>query len=208
MFLIFTDFVDECNLIVKTNFKLGVLIFVIMAKRKIILNLAMSLDGYIARVDGGFDWIVGDGDKSCNTEKQFSFEKFLEKIDTIIMGRKAYEDSPSESFEMFKSQKVYVVTSKRLESKYDNVEFVNRDILKFVLGLQKKGGRDFWLFGGARLTDDFIKADVIDEYIVGVVPIILGSGRRLFLENNPTIKLHLNECTIQEGVIIMRYSKR
>ena len=179
-----------------------------MTKRKIILNLAVSLDGFIATEKGGFDWIVGDGDKSHNTKKQFSFSDFLKTTDTIIMGRKAYEDSPSEGFEMFKSQKIYVITTKKLKNKYDNVEFINEDILKFVLNLQKKKGKNIWLFGGAGLTDEFIKADVIDEYIIGIIPTILGSGRKLFLENNPTIKLHFEECTIQEGIPIIKYSKR
>ena len=56
-------------------------------KRKIILNLAMSIDGYIANEDGGFDWIVGDGDESLDTQNKWNYEKFLEGIDTVVMGR-------------------------------------------------------------------------------------------------------------------------
>lgn len=56
-------------------------------KRKIILNLAISLDGYIASEDGGYDWIVGHGDNTLNTENKFDFDKFLEGIDIVVMGK-------------------------------------------------------------------------------------------------------------------------
>jgi len=179
-----------------------------MTKRKIILNFAMSIDGYIAREDGSFDWIIGDGDKSNDTKKQFDFQKFTDSIDIVIMGRKAYEDLPDESISMYDLKKVYVATSKQLKSKLKDVEFINKNILDLVLKLQKQKGKDIWLYGGAGLTDTFIKANVIDEYIVGIVPTVLGSGRKLFLEKNPTIKLHLDECTCQEGITVLRYSKK
>ena len=179
-----------------------------MEKRKIILNLAMSLDGYIAREDGSFDWIVGDEDSSNNTENQFDFEKFVESVDTVIMGRKAYEDLPEESIPMYDNKTVYVATSKELEPKVKKLETVKEDILELVLKLQKGEGKNIWLYGGAGLTDEFIKSNVVDEYVVGVIPIILGKGRKLFLEDNPTIKLHLLESTCQEGVVVLRYSKK
>ncbi len=176
--------------------------------RKIILNLAISLDGYIADENGGFDWIKGDGNKSQDTKQQFSFEKFMNSVDVIVMGRKAYEDCPKETLNSFSSKKIYVATHKDLENKPENVEVISEEIVKKILDLKKKEGKDIWLFGGAGLTDNFIKEDVVDEYIVGLIPIILGSGRPLFLKDNPTINLHLEESTSQEGIVILRYSKR
>ena len=179
-----------------------------MRKRKIIFNLAMSLDGYLAKKDGSFDWIVGDGDKSNNSKKQFDFSNFLESVDTVIMGKNAYLDLPEESISMYDNKKVYVATSKKLKSKLKDVEFINSNILKLVLSLKEKEGKNIWLYGGAILTDTFIKANVIDEYIVGIIPTLLGSGRKLFLENNTTINLQLKQYSIQEGICIMKYSKR
>ncbi len=97
-----------------------------MKKRKLIFNLAMSLDGYLAREDGSFDWIVGDGDKGHDTKKQFDFQEFLETIDIVIMGRKAYGDIPEESISMYDNKKVYVATSNELKSKLKDVEFINK----------------------------------------------------------------------------------
>jgi len=177
-------------------------------KRKIILNLAISLDGYIADKKGGFDWIKGDGDHSNDTKKQFDFPKFLNSVDTIVMGKNAYLDCPKETMIDFKYKKIYVATTKKLENKYENVEFINGDICDKILDLKKKKGSDIWLFGGAILTDFFIKADIVDEYIIGIIPIILGEGRPLFLENNPRLKLNLKECTIQEGIVILKYVRK
>jgi dihydrofolate reductase len=175
--------------------------------RKIILNLAISLDGFIADVDGGFHWIEGDGDSSQNTEKSFDFPDFVDTVDTIVMGSKAYEDCPIETMETFKDKKLFVATSRELK-KDENVEFVNGNICSKVLELRNEIGKDIWLFGGAGLTDAFIKANIIDEYIIGIIPIILGDGIPLFLDENPIIKLHLDECTVNEGITILRYSKR
>ena len=177
-------------------------------KRKIILNLAISLDGFIADEDGGFDWIKGDGDNSHDTEYKFDFPKFVDGVDIIVMGRKAYEDCPQETMKTFNTKKIYVATNKKLEKKYANVEFISGDICKQILELREEKGKDIWIWGGAHLADPFIKANIIEEYIIGIIPVILGKGRPLFLENSPTVRLHLEESTTQEGVVILRYSKR
>lgn len=170
---------------------------------KIILNLAISLDGYISRDDGSYDWIVGHKDSSLNTEKEFSFEKFLEDIDVVVMGRNCYDQG---FYKDFGNKKVYVATSRDI-SNYDNIEFINSDIVK-IIEKEKTSGRNIFLFGGGALIDSFIKDEVIDEYIVGIVPIILGKGRPLFLGNNPEIALHLDECLISDGIPVLKYSKR
>lgn len=172
--------------------------------RKIILNLAMSIDGYIADVDGGFDWIVGDGDSNLNTNNKWDFSKFLENIDVVVMGKKCYD---SNFHNDYKNKKVYVATSKELED-YDNIHFINGDIVKVIEEERQKEGKDIYLFGGGIVIDNFIKADVIDEYIIGVIPTILGKGIPLFPGNNPKIDLHLDEYFVEDGIMIMRYSKR
>lgn len=176
--------------------------------RKIILNLAISLDGFIADEDGGFDWIKGDGDISHDTIRKFDLSEFADTVDTLVMGRKAYEDCPSETLKEFSSKTIYVATTGKLISKYNNIKLVNKNILDQILELKKTKGKDIWVWGGGVLANHFIKANVIDEYIIGIVPIILGKGVPLFLENNPLIKLHLCESTTQEGIVILRYNKK
>ena len=172
--------------------------------RKIILNLAISIDGYIASEDGGFDWIVGDGENKLDTEKKWSYDEFLKGIDTVVMGKNCYDQNFHKDF---KDKKVYVATSKVLED-HDNIHFISGDICKVIEEERKKEGKDIFLFGGGILVDSFIKKDIIDEYIIGIIPTILGKGRPLFLENNLKIDLHLDEYIMENGIAILRYSKR
>lgn len=172
-------------------------------ERKIILNLAISLDGFIAAEDGTYEWIVGDGDHKLNTGKH-DFNKFLEGVDSVVMGKNCYEQNMHLEY---KNKKVYIATSQKLQDK-ENIHFINGDICKVILEEKKKEGKDIYLFGGGVLVDHFIKADIIDEYIIGIIPIILGKGRPLFLQNNPTIKLHLDEYLIEDGITILKYLKR
>lgn len=110
-------------------------------KRKIILNLAMSIDGYIANEDGGFDWIVGDGDESLDTQNKWNYEKFLEGIDTVVMGKKCYDQGFVDDF---KDKKVYIATSKELED-YDNFHFINGNICTIIEEERKKERIYFYL---------------------------------------------------------------
>lgn len=172
--------------------------------RKIILNLAISIDGYIASEDGGYDWIVGDGDNTLNTENKWDYNEFLDNIDIAVMGKNCYDQDFHNDF---KDKKVYVVTSRDIQD-YENIHFINGDIVKVIEEEREKKGKDIFLFGGGIVIDHFIKADVIDEYIIGVIPTILGKGRPLFLGNNPKIDLHLEQYFAEDGIVILKYSKR
>lgn len=173
-------------------------------ERKIIMNLAMSLDGFIADLDGGYDWITGDGNTSLNTSNKWDFGLFMGGIDTVVMGKACYDQNMHADF---KDKKVFVATHSEMED-YDNIHFVQEDICDVILKERQKEGKDIYLFGGGILIDDFLKADIIDEFLVGMIPIILGKGRPLFFENNPTVALKLEEFIVDEGVVIMRYRRR
>ncbi|MGL4761090.1 MAG: dihydrofolate reductase family protein [Sarcina sp.] len=172
--------------------------------RKIVLNLAMSLDGYIADENGGFDWLVGDGSSSVDTLEKWDFKAFTDSVDIVVMGRECYDQGMAKDYA---DKIVYVATSKNLED-HDNVRFIKGDIVSVILEEKKNEGKDIFLFGGGVVIDPFIKADVIDEYIIGYVPTILGKGRKLFLDDNPKIDLRLTETLVNDGIIISRYKKR
>ena len=118
-------------------------------KRKIILNLAMSLDGYIASEDGGFDWIVGDNNNNLDTENKWDYNKFLEDIDVVVMGKKCYDQN---FLDDFKNKKVYVATSSNLKN-YENIHFVSGDICKVIEKERECEGKNIFLFGGGVLID-------------------------------------------------------
>lgn len=175
--------------------------------RNIILNLAISLDWYICTKEWKFDWIQGDWNKSNDTEKQFDFWSFLTDVDTIVMWKEAYLDCWIEDIEDFKNKKFYVASSKNIEIKYPNVEIIAWDITTKIVELKEKKGKNIWLFWWAWLTAPFIKNNIIDEYIIWIIPVLLWEWRKLFVENNPLIKLNLVENTTQEWIVILKYKK-
>ncbi len=171
------------------------------------MNLAISLDGFIADLDGGFGWIQGDGDSTHNTKKSFNYHEFLDTVGTIVMGSKSFDDCPDETLEEFRNRKVIVATSRSI-SCGENVELFAGDIVDKILGIVKQSDKDIWLFGGAKLVEPFIKETAVDEWIIGIIPVILGSGIRLFGEGNPTIELHMEDLYIDNGITIIKYTNR
>ncbi|AGG64474.1 dihydrofolate reductase [Streptococcus suis SC070731] len=91
------------------------------------LNIAMSLDGFIARKDGSYDWIEGHGTDKYDTVLQFDNQKFFNNCDTVVMGRKSLEDCPLEMIEGYQ-EKQFIVASHTEQTDYGNVRFV-RDII-------------------------------------------------------------------------------
>jgi len=176
--------------------------------RKVILNLAISLDGRIVDEKNQFDWIHGDGDKSHNTEKQFDFSVFLNSCDTLILGKTAYDDLPPGSFELFAGKRMIVLTHSIEKPEIEHVEFFNGDLTTLVKDLKLIEGKDIWVFGGASVCNILIKEDLIDKYIVGIIPVIVGNGTRLFADGNPLLELQLEQYTVDEGIIIIVYSRK
>lgn len=172
--------------------------------RKIILNLAISIDGYIADDSGGYEWIAGDGNNNLNTKLEWDYNKFLNEVDIVVMGRNCYEQKMHEDF---KEKKVYIATSRK-EQDFDNCIFINDDICGVILKEREKEGKNIFLFGGGILVDYFIKQNIIDEYIIGIIPTVLGKGKPLFLGNNPIIPLSLKEYFIDNGICILHYLKK
>lgn len=175
--------------------------------RKIILNLAISLDGYICDPHGGFDWIVGQGDTSQDTENKFDFDQFLDQVDTIVMGSLAYEDCVLSGLSPFDDHKKVVATTRNLEA-YPKTSFIKGNITESIMALKNREGKDIWLFGGAGLTEPFIKEDLVDQYIIGIIPILLGDGRKLFKGTYKSISLHLDEISVNDGITILIYSRK
>jgi dihydrofolate reductase len=172
--------------------------------RKVTLGLANSLDNYIARKDGGYDWI------HWSDEVAEISAKFMKTVDALLIGRKSYEAMLSYGQASFPGAKNYVFThSKRKATalkkqvagkKADkNVDIVTEDAAVFVKNLKKKKGRGIVVFGGGELAKSLFEADLIDEVVLNIHPVILGSGIPLFHEMKTQIDLDLVDCKILKG---------
>src|SRR5689334_21476339 len=166
---------------------------------KIILNLATSLDGFIAEESGGVDWL-----NDFNAE-DYGMIEFFEECGTAIMGSKTYEQALSFN-SWFGEMEGVVFTSRQLPFFKDVIiNFVNGDPIPVVEQLRKKD-KDSWLVGGGQLITSFIDLHLLDELIITLVPRLLGKGLALCPSIKEVSKLHLLDSKAHEdGVVQLRY---
>ncbi|MGH9766545.1 MAG: dihydrofolate reductase family protein [Blastocatellia bacterium] len=174
--------------------------------RKIVYSLTNSLDNFIARADGGADWILM-GDEVMN-----EFPKFFASFDTILIGRKTYDQtllqSPETGQEMagFMEMKTYVFSRTMKESPDAGVKIISDNAGEFVRSLKNESGKDIWLFGGGILAASLLRERLVDEIGVAIQPILLGSGIPLFPDVGLRVDLQLLECkTYKNGLVGLRY---
>lgn len=171
------------------------------------LRLAMSLDGYIADDEGGYDWIEPVPSPSLDTAHQLPFDEFLNDVDVVVMGRRCYDQGQHRDYGPL-GKRVIVATS-RPPLRVDGEEYVefSRDVVGVVRAARDQGQHCF-LFGGGLLVGSFLEADAIDRLTVGVVPILLGGGRRLFGGRHPGVGLRLVDYAVQDGKVRLVYERR
>jgi dihydrofolate reductase len=170
--------------------------------RKIVLGLGISLDGYIARPDGAVDFLF--------MPKDYSMTPFFATIDTAIMGRKTLDAGLKMSGGSMPSYRMamYVFSHSQPPGEREGWTFVNQSPAAFVAKLRKRRGKDIWLMGGGELARDFLKADLVDELYLGVVPVLLGEGIPLFPSGFPQRNFSLIENkTFSKGLIALKYKR-
>ncbi len=159
--------------------------------RNVVLEAAITLDGYIARPDGSVDYLF--------TPKGFSLEPFFKSIDVVIMGRKTYEVGLKlGGFAMFKIP-CYIMTHSMPEREEENLRFTHQSPRELVTELRKQKGKDIWLMGGGELTRSFLQEDLVDELSFGVVPFLLGEGVPMFPSGFPQRDFTLLESKAYSG---------
>lgn len=170
--------------------------------RRVVLGLGISLDGYIARLDGSVDFLF--------MPKNYSMGPFFKTIDTAIMGRKTYDVVVRMSGGAYSNPGItsYVFSHTLAPGKRDGVIFVNESPKSFVASLRKSKGKNIWHMGGGELARAFLAGDVIDELYLGVVPILLGEGLPLFPSGFPQLKFRLLENkSFSQGLITLKYER-
>ncbi len=175
--------------------------------RKLSLFIATSLDGYIAKDNDNLDFL-----KLVEKEgEDYGYAEFTANIDTIILGRKTYDWVLSEigaSHYDNGDRDVYVITrSPRPDS--GRTKFYSGSLTGLIQQLRSQNGKDIYCDGGAEIVNELIKSDLIDEYIISIVPVLLGSGVRLFKSERPEQVLELVETkTFDTGLTQLRYIRK
>jgi dihydrofolate reductase len=178
-------------------------------KRKIIVYIATSADGFIARLDGSVDWLDRPSPKG-----NYGMTAFYKSIDTILWGRKTcdmaleFQKKGVPGAEFDTKVKNYVFTRSPLPSPWPaGVEFVNEPIKLFATRLRGKKGKDIWMMGGGRIIASFLDAGEIDGFMIHVIPTFIGEGIPLIAPGRRTVPLKLISITkFTDGVVRLHYA--
>lgn len=171
-------------------------------ERKVILFIACSLDGYIATQDEDLSFLSIVQQEG----EDYGYSEFIRQIDTVIMGRKTYDwimkemkDFPHHGIDS------YIITrTPRAET--GNIKFYTGNLRDLILRLKLEAGKNIFVDGGAEVIDVLLKENLIDEFIISIIPIFLGDGIRLFKDGRPELRLSLahSEC-YGTGLVQLHY---
>ncbi len=175
--------------------------------RKISLFIAISLDGYIAKPNNDLSFL-----KIVEKEgEDYGYAKFTSAIDTLIVGRKTYDYVLKEigsSHYDNGERDIYVITRTPKPNR-GRVTFNTGDIAELVKKLKSENGKDIYCDGGAEVINELLKLDLIDEYIISIIPILLGNGTRLFKDGRPEQLLELiSSKSFDTGLMQLHYKRK
>jgi dihydrofolate reductase len=176
----------------------------VSAMKKTILYIAASLDGYIARTDGSVDWlpapVIGGED--------YGYAAFLETVDTLVMGRKSYEQMLTFGPWPYGDRRCVVFSGTRGGQRDAHAEFVDGDIAACVRELKEgNGDGGIWIVGGGEVVAACLAGEVVDEIILTTVPVLLGEGIRLFPETTWSTRLRLEGVqSFADGLVQQTYA--
>ena len=175
---------------------------------KTILYIATSFDGYVAGPGDEVDWM----DRYANVE--YGYKDFLNGVGAIIMGRRSYDIGVQQGWfsQDDYGSPIFVVTSDTPESPSKDVDFtfVTEGIkAAHKLAAAKAGNKNIWIFGGANIAQQYAQAGLLDEICIGLVPSILGDGKRLFEKVGKRVELQLlNVKKFDEDLVFLSYGVR
>lgn len=171
--------------------------------REILVFIAGSLDGFIAKENDDLQWLEeteGEGDNG--------YADMYQTIDTVIMGKRTY-DYILEHLKPFPypDKKCYVFSTTQT-GENEHVTFIQEDVITFTQRLKEQEGIKIWMVGGGNLLDVFLQERLIDEWIITITPHLLGSGIPLFKSPRPFENLKLLETKRYGQMVQLHYEVR
>ncbi|MGM9988372.1 MAG: dihydrofolate reductase family protein, partial [Bacillaceae bacterium] len=172
-------------------------------KRNVILYIATSLDGYIAREDGDLDWL-----ESAHTENDCGYGDLIKRIDTVLMGKTTYEQVLGFDIPYPYSEQKSYIFSHYTTGEDEHATFINEEPIQFVSTLKQQPGKDIWLVGGGKLAASFFKHGLIDEFILAIIPTIIGTGISLYQDKEIETSFALTKVERSGDVALLHYKKK
>lgn len=165
--------------------------------RRIRYQVAVSLDGYIADLNGGTDWIID--------EPEIDFEELFSQFDTLLMGRLTYEGMLPDA-DGFWGKQVLVFSRTLHQADHPAVTIVADQMAQRVKDLRSQGGKDIWLFGGGELFRSLLEVGCVDTVEPAIIPVLLGRGRPFLPVPAAQSRLSLTrQRTFPSGIVWLDY---
>lgn len=172
--------------------------------QNVVLSVAVSLDGYIARPDGAVDWLFMD------PEIMPEMSKFFKTVGVVIMGRKTLDVALALGGGKMGMGKMpcYVFSRSQPQGKRAGVEYVRGSPAALVNELKQKLGKDIWLMGGGELAREFLRENLVDRIDLGLMPVLLGEGIPLFPSGFPEQHFTLaSHHACKSGIVSLSYAR-
>lgn len=171
-------------------------------KRKVVLYIATSLDGYIAKPNDDLSFL-------SIVEKEgedYGYKDFNKTIDTVILGRKTYDWVMKQVSEFPHTDKTTYVVTHTVRPTVGNTHFYNGSLKELILRIKSEPGKNVFIDGGAEVVHELLKERLIDEFIISVVPAFVGNGTRLFKDGRPEQILKLVATKqFEKGLVQLHY---
>jgi dihydrofolate reductase len=156
-------------------------------ERSVILYIATSLDGYIAKPDNDLSFL-----SIVQREGQdYGYSEFVKSVDTVILGRKTYDWVMTQVAEFPHADKNAYVITRTARPAVGKTNFYTGNLKDLVLRLKDGKGKNIFIDGGAEIVNELLKEKLIDEFIISIIPVLVGGGTKLFKDGRPEQELQL-----------------
>jgi dihydrofolate reductase len=152
--------------------------------KKLILYISMSLDGYIAKPNDDLSFL-------SIVEKEgedYGYADFVSTVDTVIMGRKTY-DWVTKQVDFPHADKNAFILTRTARPSIGKTIFYTGAIIDLVKKLKLEHGKNIFCDGGAEVVNELLRDNLIDEFVISVIPVLVGNGIKLFKDGRPEQKL-------------------
>ncbi len=171
-------------------------------ERKIILYIASSLDGFIAKPNDDLSFLS----RVQQAGEDYGYADFMESVDTVILGRKTYDWVMKQVKEFPHSQLDSYIITRTPRQDIGKIKFYSGNLIELVLRLKQGRGKNIFIEGGAEIVNELLKERLIDRFYLSIVPVLLGDGVRLFKDGLPEQNLKLiNSKQFDSGLIQLQY---
>lgn len=170
------------------------------------LFIATSIDGFIAREDGSIDWL----DSIPHAENvDYGYSEFMSKIDTVIMGRKTYEDVIGFDVEWpYNDYTCYIVSgSGKVDITTPKTHLISDLSETSLQHIKNQSNKDIWVIGGGELIAGFLNQGLIDSMLISIIPVVLGKGRPLFNNGLETSFKLISTEAFESGIVNLIYAR-